>query len=39
VLVITGLSITALFWLNLWSRKKIQVWQKGGAHRAEGVHS
>jgi len=39
VLVITGLSITALFWLNLWARKKTRVWQKGDIPRAERIHS
>jgi molybdate transport system permease protein len=39
VLVITGISIAALFWLNLWSRKKIKVWQKGGTPGVERVHS
>ncbi|MGE4542861.1 MAG: molybdate ABC transporter permease subunit [Pedobacter sp.] len=38
VLVITGLSITALFWLNLWARKKHQVWQKGDTASAERLH-
>lgn len=38
VLVITGLSITALFWLNLWARKKNQVWQKGDTASAERLH-
>ena len=39
VLVITGLSIAALFWLNLWSRKKVEVWQQGGNPHAQRVHS
>lgn len=39
VLVITGMSITALFWLNLWARKKTRVWQKGDIPRAERIHS
>lgn len=38
VLVITSLSITALFWLNLWVRKKNQVWQKGDTASAERLH-
>jgi molybdate transport system permease protein len=38
VLVITGLSITALFWLNLWARKKTRLWQKGDMPRAERIH-
>ncbi len=39
VLVITGISISALFWLNLWSRKKIEVWQQGGNSSAQRIHS
>ncbi|APG26395.1 molybdenum ABC transporter permease subunit [Syntrophotalea acetylenivorans] len=39
VLVITGLSIAALFWLNLWSRKKLEIWQQGGNPHAKRVHS
>jgi molybdate transport system permease protein len=38
VLVITGMSVTALFWLNLWLRKKTRVWQKGDTPRAERLH-
>jgi molybdate transport system permease protein len=39
VLIITGMSIAALFWLNLWSKKKVQTWQKGREERVKSVHS
>jgi molybdate transport system permease protein len=39
VLVITGMSIAALFWLNRWSRKKVQTWQKGREERVKSGHS
>ncbi len=35
VLIITVLSFVALFWLNRWSKEKIQVWKKGSETRAE----
>ncbi len=35
VLVITLLSFVALFWLNKWSKEKMQVWKKGGETHAE----
>ncbi|MDD4457915.1 MAG: molybdate ABC transporter permease subunit [Syntrophotalea acetylenica] len=34
VLVITAMAVGALFWLNSWSRKKLQTLQKGGDARA-----
>jgi len=39
VLVITLLSFGAVFWLNWWSRKKLQVWQKSEVSHAEIRHS
>lgn len=38
VLVITGLSIAALFLLNHWSRKKFEIWQQGDKSRAKCIH-
>ncbi len=35
VLVITVLSFAALFWLNKWSKERIQLWKKGGETHAE----
>lgn len=34
VLVITVLSFAALFWLNKWSKEKIQLWKKGSETHA-----
>jgi len=34
VLVITVLSFAALFWLNRWSKEKIQGWKKGSENNA-----
>jgi len=39
VLVITFLSFGAVFWLNWWSRRKLQAWKKGGRSGAESGHS
>jgi len=39
VLVITLLSFGAVFWLNWWSRRKLQVWQKREVSHAEIRHS
>jgi molybdate transport system permease protein len=39
VLIITLLSFGAVFWLNWWSRRKLQVWKTGGRTDAEGGHS
>ncbi|MRR58489.1 MAG: molybdate ABC transporter permease subunit [Deltaproteobacteria bacterium] len=39
VLVITLLSFGAVFWLNWWSRRKLQVWQKREVTHAEIRHS
>ena len=39
VLVITVLSFCTVFWLNWWSRNKLQQWKKGGPSRAESGHS
>jgi len=38
VLVITLLSFATVFWLNWWSRNKLQAWKKGGGCRAESEH-
>jgi molybdate transport system permease protein len=38
VLVITLLSFAAVFWINWWSRKKLQVWKKGETGHAESEH-
>lgn len=38
VLVITLMSFATVFWLNWWSRGKLQVWKKGGASHAESEH-
>jgi len=38
VLVITLLSFAAVFWLNWWSRKKLQVWKKGETSHAESEY-
>jgi molybdate transport system permease protein len=38
VLVITLLSFATVFWLNWWSRNKLQAWKKGGACNAESEH-
>ncbi len=35
VIIITILSFIAVFWLNRWSRKKVQAWRKGGESHAE----
>jgi molybdate transport system permease protein len=35
VLIITVLSFATLFWLNKWSKEKIQLWKKGGETHAE----
>jgi molybdate transport system permease protein len=35
VLVITVLSFIVLFWLNRWSKEKIQLWKKGIESHAE----
>lgn len=39
VLVITLLSFAVVFWLNWWSRHKLQVWKKERVSRAEGGNS
>jgi len=39
VLVITLLSFGAVFWLNWWSRKKLQVWQQREVSHAENRYS
>lgn len=38
VLVITLLSFAAVFWLNWWSRNKLQGWKKGETGHAESEH-
>lgn len=35
VLIITVLSFAALYWLNRWSKEKIQMWKKGSETHAE----
>jgi len=35
VLVITLISFAAVFWLNWWSRSRLQAWKKGRASHAE----
>ncbi len=35
VLIITVLSFAALYWLNKWSKEKIQVWKKGSETHVE----
>ncbi len=35
VLIITILSFITVFWLNWWSRRKVQVWRKGSETYAE----
>ena len=35
VLVITVMSFAALFWLNRWSKERIQLWKKGVESHAE----
>ena len=35
VLIITVLSFAALYWLNRWSKEKIQLWKKGSETHAE----
>lgn len=35
VLIITVLSFAALYWLNRWSKEKIQLWKKGSEAHAE----
>jgi molybdate transport system permease protein len=39
VMVITGLSFAAVFWLNWWCRKKMQVWKKESKSHVESNHS
>lgn len=38
VLVITLLSFAAVFWINWWSRNKLQQWKKGEPSRAESEY-
>jgi molybdate transport system permease protein len=38
VLVITLLSFGTVFWLNWWSRRKLQGWKKGGSNHAQSEH-
>ncbi|MGA7826980.1 MAG: molybdate ABC transporter permease subunit [Geobacteraceae bacterium] len=38
VLVITVLSFCTVFWLNWWSRNKLQQWKKGGQSHAQSGH-
>jgi molybdate transport system permease protein len=35
VIIITVLSFAALYWLNRWSKEKIQMWKKGSETHAE----
>ncbi len=35
VIIITVLSFAALYWLNRWSKEKIQLWKKGSETHAE----
>lgn len=35
VLIITVLSFAALYWLNRWSKEKMQLWKKGNETHAE----
>ena len=38
VAIMTIISFLAVFWLNWWSKNKIQVWKKGNGAHAESSH-
>jgi molybdate transport system permease protein len=38
VAIMTVISFLAVFWLNWWSKNKIQVWKKGNGAHAESSH-